>query len=416
MANELTVPSFVYTFCRDIKIGTRRVDQMNTTGRDGTKPARTKKTVPSPDHDLPKHRLVFEQLYQEIQSGKYKVQARLPSEAELGKTFDASRITIARAMNELQRLGLVSRRAGAGTVVLPRASISGRVFGLLIPDLGRTEIFEPICQGMMRSPLSSSHSLLWGHTMDEDAHQENEAEQLCHQYVAQKVSGVFFAPLEYTDQKDAVNTRIAKALNAAGIPIVLLDRCFEPYPERSKCDLVGIDNRRTGYMVTSHLLRLGVRRIAFIAKPKSAATVDARVAGYREAMYAAGACVDKDMLRRGFPEDPAFVQKTLETCRPEAIVCANDLTAAQLMQTLSDLGVQVPEQIRVAGIDDVKYASLLPVPLTTHHQNCAEIGAIAMITMLERIDRLELPTRDILLQTHLVIRKSCGSDLGPIHR
>jgi GntR family transcriptional regulator of arabinose operon len=68
----------------------------------------------------------------------------------------------------------------------------------------------------------------------------------------------------------------------------------------------------------------------------------------------------------------------------------------------------------MAGIDDVKYASLLPVPLTTHHQNCADIGSIAMVTMLERIERPELPTRDILLHTRLVVRKSCGAHLGPI--
>src|SRR5580658_7454321 len=158
-----------------------------------------------PEADLPKHRQVFDSLLGAIQSGASKAGDRLPSEAELGKTFHASRITIAKAVNELQRLGLVSRRAGAGTYVLPQKQTAGCVFGLLIPDLGRTEIFEPICHGMMQSPLSKPHSLLWGHSMDESTHQEREAEQLCHKYIAQKVSGVFFAPLEFTPDKDAVN-------------------------------------------------------------------------------------------------------------------------------------------------------------------------------------------------------------------
>jgi GntR family transcriptional regulator of arabinose operon len=370
--------------------------------------------MPSSDPGLPKHRQVFEHLLAEIQSGTYKLRGRLPSEAELGKRFDASRITIAKAVNELQRLGLVSRRAGAGTYVLPKSSTSGLVFVLLIPDLGRTEVFEPICQGMMRSHLSQSHSLLWGHGMNQDAQQEREAEQLCHHYISQKVSGVFFAPLEFTDNRDAVNARIAKALYAAGIQIVLLDRCFKKYPDRSNYDLVGIDNRRTGYQVTQHLLSMGARRIAFFAVPKSAATVDARIAGYREALYSAGVRQEEDLTRSGDPGDSSFVREMLRTCRPEAIVCANDLTAARLMQTMSELGVKVPEQVRMAGIDDVKYASLLPVPLTTHHQNCADIGSIAMVTMLERIERPELPTRDILLHTRLVVRKSCGAHLGPI--
>ena len=68
----------------------------------------------------------------------------------------------------------------------------------------------------------------------------------------------------------------------------------------------------------------------------------------------------------------------------------------------------MPHEMRIVGIDDVKYASLLPVPLTTRRRNCADIGAMAMATMLQRIENPNLPTRDILLQTHTVIRKSCG--------
>src|SRR5450631_718873 len=331
------------------------------------------------DAGLPKHRQIFEQLLDEIQSGVFRAQDRLPSEAELGKRFDASRITIAKAGKELQSLGLVSRRAGAGTYVLPKASISGLVFGQLIPDLGRTEIFEPICQGMMRSPLARAHSLLWGPAMNLDAQLEKEAEQLCHHYISQNVSGIFFAPLEFAENKDTVNARIAKILESAGIPIVLLDRCYMPYPARSKYDLVGIDNRRTGYQITAHLLSLGARRIVFVAVPRSAATVDARIAGYRGALFAAGMRPEEEMVCLGDPDDASFVKEMLRTCQPEAIVCANDLTAARLMPTLSGLGVKVPEQVRMVGIDDVKYANLLPVPLTTHHQNCADIGNIAMM-------------------------------------
>lgn len=365
-----------------------------------------------PEADLPKHRQVFDSLLNAIQSGVYRVGDRLPSEAELGKAFLASRITIAKAVNELQRLGMVSRRAGAGTYVLPRKQAAGCVFGLLIPDLGRTEIFEPICHGMMRSPLSAAHSLLWGHAMGEAKQQEEEAEQLCYQYISQKVSGVFFAPLEFTPQKDVFNHRIASALEHAGIPVVLLDRCILPYPERSRYDLVGIDNRRAGFQITRHLLQLGSRRIAFAAKPLSAPTVDARIAGYREALHCAGLSLQENLVRYGDPEDKAFIQELLDECAPEAVVCANDLTAARLMHGFLEAGVRIPEDIRMVGIDDVKYASMLPVPLTTHHQNCGDIGSVAISTMLDRIEHPALPTRDILLQATLVVRKSCGASIS----
>ncbi len=65
-----------------------------------------------------KHRRVFDHLFAAIQSGSLKPGDRLPSEAELGKLFDASRITVAKAVHDLQRMGLVTRRPGAGTHVL----------------------------------------------------------------------------------------------------------------------------------------------------------------------------------------------------------------------------------------------------------------------------------------------------------
>ena len=63
----------------------------------------------------------------------------------------------------------------------------------------------------------------------------------------------------------------------------------------------------------------------------------------------------------------------------------------------------------MAGIDDVKYASLLSVPLTTIHQPCAEMGAIAIAAMMERLRNPTLPARDILLNFRLVVRESCGA-------
>src|SRR5438309_747044 len=84
-------------------------------------------------------------------TGRWKEGDRLPSEAELVRQFGASRITVGRAVRDLQQAGLVERRAGSGSFVrAARARPSpGLSFGLLIPDLGETEIFEPICQGMM---------------------------------------------------------------------------------------------------------------------------------------------------------------------------------------------------------------------------------------------------------------------------
>jgi len=374
---------------------------------------------------MPKHQVVFDYLHSSIVSGAYKAGDRLPSEAELGTMFDASRITVAKAVLELQRMNLVTRRPGAGTHVQAKPLADGYTFGLLIPELGLTEIFEPICHGMMRSPFARPDALLWGNasgsqafgvSSNEERNIAEEAEQMGQYFIAHKVSGVFFAPLELIHDKDTANKRIIRALDRARIPTVLLDRDYLPYPDRSAHDLVGIDNRRTGYLAAEHLIQMGMRRLVFLAEVPAASTVDARITGFHEALWRHGMRTEAEPVWRGSPLDVELVKKMLDGAGPEectqGIVCANDVTAARLMQTLLALGLRIPEDISIVGIDDVKYASLLPVPLTTMQQNCSAIGVIAMATMLERLEHPELPTREILLPTRLVVRRSCGAHLG----
>jgi GntR family transcriptional regulator, arabinose operon transcriptional repressor len=359
-----------------------------------------------PNH---KYREILEKLQDDVASGKYKPGQRLPSEAELVRRYGASRMTVFRAMHELQSLGIVTRRVGSGTFVAQNANTGGHVFGLLIPELGQTEIFEVICKGMMEAPQAAHHSLLWGNTAPKENEKEELAEQMCRQYIAKKVSGVFFAPVEFLSSRYEANHRIVEALDKARIPVVLLDRCLEPYPRRSNYDLVGIDNRRTAFLATEHLIKAGANRIAFFARPNSAPTVDARIAGYREAIQSLSSQAGKDCVNLGDASDSEFVKAVLKKHRPDAFLCANDHTAGNLMHTLLALGEKVPEDIRMVGIDDVKYARLLPVPLTTQHQPCRNLGRIALGTMLDRIANPSLPPRDILLGCELMVRQSCGS-------
>lgn len=356
-----------------------------------------------------KYRQILEKLQDDIASGRYKPGKRLPSEAELVRRFGASRMTVFRAMHELQSMGLVTRRVGSGTFVSANTNTGSHVFGLLIPELGQTEIFEAICKGMMEAQEAMHHSLLWGNAVSQEEEKERAAEQLCQHYISQKVSGVFFAPVEFTVNRYQANHRIVAAFDRARIPVVLLDRDLEPYPRRSKYDLVGIDNRRTGYLATEHLTKTGAKRIAFFARPNSAPTVDARIAGYREALLSRDGKSRRDLVTIGDASDTRFIKAILRKHSPDAFVCANDLTAGNLMHTLISLGQRIPEDVRIMGIDDVKYARLLPVPLTTLHQPCRDIGRMSMAVMLGRIANPDLPPRDVLLRCELVVRKSCGS-------
>jgi len=356
-----------------------------------------------------KYRKILEKIQDDISSGKYRPGQRLPSETDLVRRYGASRMTVFRAMHELQALGLVVRRVGSGTFVTQDTGSGSRVFGLLIPELGQTEIFEVICKGMMEAPQAVHHSLLWGNTASQEDDKEKIAEQLCSHYISRKVSGVFFAPVEFSPGRHEANQRIALALAKAHIPVVLLDRCIERYPRRSRYDLVGIDNRRAGYLATEHLVNAGAKRIAFFARPNSAPTVDARIAGYRDALQTLSKQSGRDLVSFGDGSDQKFVKAVVKRDRPDAFICGNDHTAGILMHTLLSIGQRMPEDIRIVGIDDVKYARLLPVPLTTLHQPCKDIGRTALAIMMDRISNPDSPARDVLLGCQLIVRQSCGA-------
>jgi DNA-binding LacI/PurR family transcriptional regulator len=198
------------------------------------------------------------------------------------------------------------------------------------------------------------------------------------------------------------NHRVMRALREAKMPVVLLDRRPGENPTRDRADLAGIDNHLAGYLAAEHLVRLGARRIGFLGLENQALTVKPRIAGYRDAL--AGASERLFLL-------PATSRLTLppEASACDAFVCSNDRIAGHLMHALLAEGQRIPQDVRIVGIDDVNYASLLPVPLTTVHQPCREIGETALRLMLERLDRPSLPAREVLLECSLVIRESCGA-------
>jgi DNA-binding LacI/PurR family transcriptional regulator len=352
----------------------------------------------------PKHRRIYDALSRDILSGRYQPGQKFPSEAALVNRFGVSRITVGRAVRDLQERGLVDRIAGSGTYVSgPR---DGLLFGLIIPDLGTTEVFEPICQGIVNAPQAAGHALLWPHSENTSRQNpEQQALQLCRQCISRRVSGVFFAPLEMVPRANEINRKVVAALKSAGIPIVLLDRRPEDTRDQARCDLVSIDNPRAGYLATEHLLRCGARNIWFLAYRGQASSVAGRITGYRQALEGAGHVLHA--ASGELFEFPPLAEAA------DAFVCSNDQIAGRLMHALMAKRARIPEDIRIVGIDDVAYAALLPVPLTTIRQPCPEIGHAALQLLLDRIAHPRTPARDVLLDCELIVRQSCGYRVTP---
>ncbi|SIO58010.1 LacI family transcriptional regulator [Singulisphaera sp. GP187] len=368
----------------------------------------------------PKHQRISRELLAEIVAGKYEPSNRLPSETQLVTRFGVSRPTVARALRELQDQDLIERRVGSGSFVrsVPSTVTASRQLGLLIPGLGTTEVFEAICGELAGLARVHGYGLIWGggHPKPQGDVSETDAEELCEQFIRSQVAGVFFAPFEHTARREEVNRSLAEKLRRAGLAVVLLDRDLGTFPARSEFDLVGVDNFAGGYRLADHLLKLGCRDLAFALRPHSAPTVNARIAGAREAILDRGLPIAPGFVQVGDPDDPHFARAILATGRVDALLCANDDVAAVMIRSFAKAGVRVPGDVRVVGFDDVRFASLLSVPLTTMHQPCRELAIVALRAMLERIADPTLPPRGLTLTSRLVVRESCGAYLPHMDR
>ena len=220
----------------------------------------------------PRHRLIYRELLSEIAAGAIGFRPP-PERIAIGRAVGVSRPQLpgtarfarARTRRSPHRLGhLCAGRQAAG------ADGAARELGLLIPGLGSTEFFEVICGEIASLARVGEYMLLWGGSGHPRASLEasvQETENLLEQYLERRVAGVFFAPFEHRSDQDQVNRQITERLHQAGVAVVLLDRDLAPFPQRSRFDLITIDNFAGGFLIVEHLLKLNCRRLLFVADP-----------------------------------------------------------------------------------------------------------------------------------------------------
>ena len=343
-------------------------------------------------------------LRKEIRAGVYADSGTFPSLTKIVQRFGVSRPSAVRSIAELKRLGLVTVRKGAGTFVQK----VNRTIGLAIPGTADSEFFSAIMDGIVYNCNRYGMDLVAGDVFPV-AHKRRavQAERLARHLVSIPAAGVIMQPVAYSQEAQRVNGIIADILDKAGIPVVLIDYDLLPPPERSRYDLVAIDNFNAGRKVAAHLIDAGAKRICCLLYKLSADSVHARFAGVDAEVYrVTGRHVN---IIEAKPDDVDLISAGLEKCSPDAIVCSNDIAALKLSKTLAKLKVRIPQDIKLAGFDDVIEAGRMNPPLTSIRQPCFDLATTAFRTLLERMKNPELPPRQILLDTSLVIRESTAS-------
>jgi LacI family transcriptional regulator len=230
-----------------------------------------------------------------------------------------------------------------------------------------------------------------------------------------------------------VKSRVDGVIIAGGATESSFDaRVFHQYPTKivmvGRHELSGpsvqIDNIGAAELVTHHLLDLGHERIAFLAGPLSSRTIQDRITGYGNALAARGIDRDDDLVWEGELSEESGYRGTRDLLfradRPTAIVCANDRIAVGVLAMATDCGLNVPEQVSVAGFDDVSISSYLRPRLTTVAIPTYEIGTSAAGLLLEQLETTGLDSpagrggeEVLLLPTQLIVRDSCAAPPRP---
>ncbi len=190
-----------------------------------------------------------------------------------------------------------------------------------------------------------------------------------------------------------------------GTPVVVINS-----PVRGESHLsFRLDNRGGARAMVEHLVRVGHRRIVFIAGPQDNFDATERLAGYCEAI-AAQSNVREFVMAGDFSEGSGVkaAQRLLQMDeRPDAIFAANDMMALGCLRALAETGVRIPEDVAVVGFDDIPLARYVTPALTTVRVPMAALGARALDGLAEAIstdsDRASTET----LTTELVVRDSC---------
>jgi DNA-binding LacI/PurR family transcriptional regulator len=347
-------------------------------------------------------------LRRQIAIGAWRPNDRLPAEVELCQQFDVSRGTVRQAMDLLVNQGLLQRIPGKGTFVTgvtvqPRSQL----IGIVVPYL-RDSLIMDVLRGAESVLRRNGYSLIFCHSEGDLQLERAQIEQL----QRKGTSGLILFPVAA-----AAEAMLLSEILDPQMPLVIIDRRL---PDLQASQVL-VDNAGGAYRAVEHLLALGHRRIACISVPERPSSIAERIRGYEQALREAGilplAAISlaigkhssQDSVPRYTAEELAPIDQLLSVQEPPtALFCVNDFIALGVMQHVLACGLKVPQDLAIAGFDDIALAPYMPVPLTTVAQPKHEIGVRAAQLLLDQIAGGVPEHREIVLPTTLVVRASTG--------
>lgn len=350
-----------------------------------------------------------ESLRRKIKDSRQPPGALVGSEHRLAREHKVSRVTIRRATDRLIAEGLIERRPGKGLYIA----------GSKDPNSGGVVQF-------VAGNLAWAPCLVAARTIQAQARTENLRLQIYDAHGSYAEDLATLSSLPDSGFRGAVImglhapafTEALYDLKRRGFPFVLMDQRLRDLAVPSVC----ADNHGGGYQVGEACCRYGHRRIAFIGNLE-AETVQARLAGLRDAIGDAGIPFDRHLVADVVHDDPLAswapqVRRATRTIMsmaeaPTAIFASCDAIARDVSDTLVELGMAVGEGVSVIGFDDDPLAEQLATPLTSVRQDFTAMSKLAFELLQKAMRPGPHPIEHRTVPVQLVERASlCACSTG----
>jgi LacI family transcriptional regulator len=273
-----------------------------------------------------------------------------------------------------------------------------RLIGMVVADI-TNPFFGSLLREIERCAADADYLVV---VSDTAAREANER-AILQQFASQRVAGIILSPC-------GLYGGTAEHIARLDMPLVLFDHRVTGIAS----DYVGTDNALAAAMLTEHLIRLGHRRIALIGGSAGLYTAEKRREGYEAALRASGLTLDPSLVtdgrydgRHGY--EAAMRLLTRAEGRPTAILAASNVMVLGALQACNDLAIACPQDISLAGIDDVPWSSVIRPRITLAVQPVDEMARAASRMIMDRIaaaDPAAIPVRDRVFTPELLVGES----------
>jgi GntR family transcriptional regulator of arabinose operon len=376
---------------------------------------------------LPKYYQLKQSIIQQIENKQLEHQ--VPSEKELVSLYQVGRMTVRRVINELVSEGYLYTIQGKGTFVKPEdqrhhhdpLQVQMKQINIFVPTIEEIGVGPTLIHVIEKVAFENGYQAVVSNTENNLTKLETYVRHIIENNVP---AGFIFIPLK-SGPGDSLNLDFINRVQAHNLPIVVVDSL--PYYEESnldkffmqpildKCaglDYVVTDHEKGGYLVTSHLIELGHKKIAYIGGSWSQSALS-RSNGYRRALIDNNLVFEPNLIYRddglySWLETKEFIGylHMLKENKVTAIFAEHDLIATHILAGLQKAGIKVPDEMSLVGYDDMDYTEHLSVPLTTVRQPVHEEGRIAAEILIDKLENKNKQPKQVVLPVELVIRKS----------